>query len=147
MLKLEEIKVNSLIRGILPSSAVTIKHVQMFGNEALEVTYVDGEGKASTQLLFRDQEPNLELVLQTRPLSFTADGHFFRLASEAQRLSLAFLFDPLIALNTSLLLFSSLTYGIAMLEVEKRRMGLTLFWLGVTGLFGLGFGAMRRRRR
>jgi hypothetical protein len=25
----------------------------MFGNEALEVTYVDGEGKASTQLLFR----------------------------------------------------------------------------------------------
>ncbi len=50
------------------------------------------------------------------------------------------LFDlPLIALNTSLLLFSSITYGLAMLEVEKRRMGLTLFWLGVTGLFGLGF--------
>jgi cytochrome o ubiquinol oxidase subunit 3 len=50
------------------------------------------------------------------------------------------LFDlPLIALNTSLLLFSSITYGVAMLEVEKRRMGLTLFWLGVTGLFGLGF--------
>src|SRR5689334_2166275 len=86
-MKLEEIRVNSSVRGILPNSAVTIKHVQMFGNEALEVTYVDGEGKASTQLLFRDQEPNLELVLQTRPLSFTADGHLFRLASEAQRLS------------------------------------------------------------
>ncbi len=100
-MKLEEITVNSLVRGILPNSAVTIKHVQMFGNEALEVTYVDGEGKASTQLLFRDQEPNLELVVQTRPLSFTADGHLFRLASEAQRLSLAFLFDPLIAVNTS----------------------------------------------
>jgi cytochrome o ubiquinol oxidase subunit III len=50
------------------------------------------------------------------------------------------LFDlPLIALNTALLLFSSITYGVAMLEVEKRRMGLTLFWLGITGLFGLGF--------
>ena len=46
---------------------------------------------------------------------------------------------PLIALNTSLLLFSSITYGLAMLEVEKRRMGLVLFWLAVTGLFGLGF--------
>src|SRR3954462_5586530 len=46
---------------------------------------------------------------------------------------------PLIGLNTSLLLFSSITYGLAMLEVEKRRMGLTLFWLAVTGLFGLGF--------
>jgi len=100
-MKLEEIKVNSLIRGILPNSAVTVKHVQMFGNEALELTYVDGEGKASSQLVFRDQEPNLEVVLQTRPLSFTADGHLFRLASEAQRLSLAFLFDPLIAVNTS----------------------------------------------
>ena len=100
-MRLEEIKVNSLVRGVLPNSAVTIKHVQMFGNEALEVTYVDGEGKASTQLLFWDQESNLELVRQTRPLSFTADGHLFRLASEAQRLSLAFLFDPLIAVNTS----------------------------------------------
>jgi cytochrome o ubiquinol oxidase subunit 3 len=52
----------------------------------------------------------------------------------------AALFDlPLIALNTALLLFSSITYGLAMLEVERRRMGMTLFWLGVTGLFGLGF--------
>jgi hypothetical protein len=101
MARLEEITVNSLVRGILPNSTVTIKHVQMFGNETLEVTYVDGEGKPSAQLLFRDQEPNLELVRQTRPLSFTADGHLFRLASEALRLSLAFLFDPLIAVNTS----------------------------------------------
>ena len=49
---------------------------------------------------------------------------------------------PLIALNTALLLFSSITYGVAMLEVRKRRMGLTLFWLGITGLFGLGFLAI-----
>lgn len=101
MVRLEDIKVNGLVRGIVPSSAVTIKHAQMFGDQALEITYVDGEGKANTQLLFRDQEQNLEIVRQTRPLSFTADGHLFRLASEAQRLSLAFLFDPLIAVNTS----------------------------------------------
>jgi len=100
-MKLEEIRVNSLIRGIVPNSVVTIKHVQMFGDQALEITFVDAEGKPSSQLLFRDQEPNLDVVEQTRPLSFTADGHHFRLASEAQRLSLAFLFDPLIAVNTS----------------------------------------------
>src|SRR3954471_22821967 len=53
------------------------------------------------------------------------------------------LFDlPLIGLNTAMLLLSSITYGLAMLEVEKRRMGLTLFWLAVTGLFGLGFVAI-----
>lgn len=46
---------------------------------------------------------------------------------------------PLIALNTAMLLLSSITYGLAMLEVERQRMGLTLFWLAVTGLFGLAF--------
>ena len=101
MIKLENIKVNSLVRGVVPNTVATIKHVQMFGNQALEITFVDAEGKAGTQLLFRDQEASLDLVEQSRPLSFTADGNLFRLVSEAQRLSLAFLFDPLIAVNTS----------------------------------------------
>jgi cytochrome o ubiquinol oxidase subunit 3 len=50
------------------------------------------------------------------------------------------LFDlPLVALNTSLLLLSSITYGFAMLEMEKRRIRATLVWLAITGLFGAGF--------
>ena len=46
---------------------------------------------------------------------------------------------PLVALNTSLLLFSSITYGFAMLEMHHRRLRMTLIWLGVTGLLGAGF--------
>jgi cytochrome o ubiquinol oxidase subunit 3 len=50
------------------------------------------------------------------------------------------LFDlSLVAVNTSMLLLSSITYGFAMLEMAKNRTGTTLFWLGVTGLFGLAF--------
>jgi len=50
------------------------------------------------------------------------------------------LFDlGLVALNTTFLLFSSITYGFAMLEMVKNRTGTTLFWLGVTGLFGVAF--------
>jgi len=50
------------------------------------------------------------------------------------------LFDlPLVALNTSLLLLSSITYGFAMLATQKRQLPATLVWLGVTGLFGAGF--------
>jgi cytochrome o ubiquinol oxidase subunit 3 len=50
------------------------------------------------------------------------------------------LFDlKLVAVNTSLLLFSSITYGFAMLEMQKRKIGSTLAWLAITGLFGLGF--------
>ena len=50
------------------------------------------------------------------------------------------LFDlRLVALNTSLLLLSSITYGFAMLETDKERVGATLRWLAITGLFGAAF--------
>ncbi len=53
------------------------------------------------------------------------------------------LFDlPLVALNTAMLLFSSITYGFAMLAMEKGRVSQTQLWLGVTGLFGAAFLAI-----
>jgi cytochrome o ubiquinol oxidase subunit 3 len=38
-----------------------------------------------------------------------------------------------------MLLFSSITYGFAMLEMEKEKRGRMQLWLAVTGLFGLCF--------
>lgn len=53
------------------------------------------------------------------------------------------LFDlPLVALNTAMLLISSLTFGFAMLEMMKENVQRTLLWLGVTALFGLAFLAI-----
>jgi cytochrome o ubiquinol oxidase subunit 3 len=50
------------------------------------------------------------------------------------------LFDlPTVALNTSMLLLSSITYGFAMLMMEKNRIGATQTWLAITGLFGAAF--------
>jgi cytochrome o ubiquinol oxidase subunit 3 len=50
------------------------------------------------------------------------------------------LFDlPLVALNTAMLLFSSITYGFAMLAMEKGKQSTVLLWLAVTGLFGAAF--------
>jgi len=50
------------------------------------------------------------------------------------------LFDlPLVAVNTSMLLLSSITYGFAMLTMERGRIGATQGWLAVTALFGLAF--------
>ena len=50
------------------------------------------------------------------------------------------LFDlPLVAVNTALLLFSSITYGFAMIAMQARKKGQLLAWLAITGLFGLGF--------
>ena len=53
------------------------------------------------------------------------------------------LFDlPLVAINTTMLLFSSITYGFAMLQMERNAKAETLFWLGVTGVFGAAFLAL-----
>ncbi|GLK82315.1 cytochrome o ubiquinol oxidase subunit III [Ancylobacter defluvii] len=50
------------------------------------------------------------------------------------------LFDlNLVALNTTMLLLSSITYGFAMLAMDKDRVKATQFWLVITGLFGLAF--------
>jgi cytochrome o ubiquinol oxidase subunit III len=53
------------------------------------------------------------------------------------------LFDlRIVAVNTGLLLVSSITYGFAMLEMDKARQAATLGWLAVTGLFGAAFVAI-----
>jgi cytochrome o ubiquinol oxidase subunit 3 len=53
------------------------------------------------------------------------------------------LFDlPLVALNTTLLLISSITYGFAMLAMADGDGKRTVQWLAVTGLFGAGFVAV-----
>jgi len=53
------------------------------------------------------------------------------------------LFDlRLVALNTTMLLISSITYGFAMLAMDKGRQAAMQAWLVVTGVFGLGFLAI-----
>lgn len=50
------------------------------------------------------------------------------------------LFDlKLVAINTALLLFSSITYGFAMIGMQHGRKTHLLAWLGITGLLGIGF--------
>lgn len=49
---------------------------------------------------------------------------------------------PLVAANTALLLFSSITYGLAMISMLKGNQAGVLAWLAVTGLLGAGFVAI-----
>ena len=102
MMKLEDLQPNASVRGILPDSLVTVVTVQWFGSEALELTYKDPGGRVANQLLYRHDEPRLEIVEQGRPWSFDGDGSLLRLVSEAHRIRLAYLFDPVLAVHTSL---------------------------------------------
>jgi cytochrome o ubiquinol oxidase subunit III len=46
---------------------------------------------------------------------------------------------PVVAINTTLLLLSSITYGFAVLEMQQNRRAPMMAWLTVTGLLGAGF--------
>ena len=98
---LEDLQANAAVRGVLADSLVTVVSVQWFGSEALELTYKTPAGKVANELLYRDDEPRLEIVEVGRPWSFDGDGALFRLVSEAQRIRLAHLFDPVLAVHTS----------------------------------------------
>jgi cytochrome o ubiquinol oxidase subunit 3 len=46
---------------------------------------------------------------------------------------------PLVAVNTAMLLFSSVTYGLAMIAMQHGKKKAVLGWLAATGLLGLAF--------
>ena len=102
MSKLEDLRPNAAVRGILPDSLITVVNVQWFGTEALELTFKNPDGRVANRLLYRDDEPRIEVVEEGRPWSFDGEGHLFRLVSEAHRIRLAHLFDPVLAVHTSL---------------------------------------------
>src|SRR3974390_244991 len=102
MTLLEDLQPTAAIRGILPDQAVTVVNVQWFGSEALELTYKAPSGRVANELLYRHDQPRLQIVEHGRPWSFDGDGHLFRLVSEAHRIRLAHLFDPVLAVHTSL---------------------------------------------
>ncbi len=80
---------------------VTVVQAEMRGDAAVSLTYKDEAGVLHEVLLFRDDESRLDLA-GPRPIrSFTADPKQFLLAAEAERIRLAHLFDPYLAVHTS----------------------------------------------
>ncbi|QAY72589.1 DUF3883 domain-containing protein [Agromyces protaetiae] len=99
-MRLEEIAAPQRLSGIVPGKAVSVLAAWMHGPNAVELTYRDDSGTLGQVVLYRADEPRVELHLETgRP--FDADARDFRLAAEAQRIMLAGLHDPMLAVATS----------------------------------------------
>ncbi len=103
MALLEELRPGVHIKGLLPGKLVTLIEVKPYGATVAEVTYKDASGLPGTMLLYQQDAARLEIASHELPWSFDADGTLFRLVSEAYRIGLAYLFDPLIAVHTSLI--------------------------------------------
>jgi hypothetical protein len=103
MARLEQLNAGAFVRGLVAGATGKVVQVEWFGDQAVKVTFEEPTGAVRNRLVYRSDEASLELVGSGRAWSFNGDGYLFRLASEAQRIQLAYLFDPYLALSTSLI--------------------------------------------
>src|SRR2546428_5092068 len=101
MLKLEEITKHAALTGIEPGQVVRVVTTEPVGDNALTVYYKTSDGRLLERMLFRTDEVTLSLAEAGRPWAFDAPGAAFKLAAEAYRIHLAYLFDPMMAIHTS----------------------------------------------
>ena len=101
MARLEELKHGAAVKGLLADRITKVVQIEWFGDQAAKVTYEDNAGRVGNRLVYRTDEPILEIVQTGRAWSFDGDGALLRLVSEAYRIRLAHLFDPYIAIHTS----------------------------------------------
>ena len=102
MSKLEDLSPGTTVEGVLADRPVTVVNVQWFGQTAVELTYkLEATGEVGNRLLYRTDEECLRVVDGQRHWAFNGDGAHFRLASEAKRIRMAYLFDPRLAVHVS----------------------------------------------
>jgi SNF2 family DNA or RNA helicase len=101
MAKLENLTQDVIVKGIYPNQNVTVIDARWRGSNVIELTYKTSDGQPH-MLLNRDRESTLEIVQAGRPWNFDGDGALLRLVSEAHRIRLAHLFDPMLAVHSSL---------------------------------------------
>jgi len=103
MALLDDLIPGVVVKGLLPGGPVTLISVKRHGSIGVELVYQDANGRLGSELLYSESMAPLEIVPEGLPWRFDADGALFRLASETYRIRLAYLFDPLIAVHTSLI--------------------------------------------
>ena len=99
-MKLEEVTAGLRLNGVIPGDSVTVIATQWHGREAVELTFRPTVGHLDQRVLYRADEPRLGIARAAgRP--FNAPASDFKLAAQAQRIRLAGLFDPMLAVATS----------------------------------------------
>jgi superfamily II DNA or RNA helicase len=103
MIKLEDLKTDIKLTGVIPGEAISVVDVRWHGSSAVELFYKHADGQPGTQLLYRHDEEKLKIVDVKKIWNFNTNGNLFSLAAEAYRIHLAHLFDPVLAVHTSLI--------------------------------------------
>ena len=127
MTVLDDVKPGAMIRGVVPGHSVQIVSVDWIGNQAINLVYRERDGGISETTLYRDDKNRLGIETRDRNWSFDGDGNLLRLVTEANRIALAYHFDPYLAIHTSLVdplpHQISAVYGETQIFLAPRRSG------------------------
>lgn len=100
-MRLEDLRPGLNVVGLEPTDIVSLIAVVPIGEGTVQVIYKTASGGLKERLLGRLDEAQIDIATQGRPWSFDGDGEAFKLAVEAKRMDLAFLFDPMMAVHSS----------------------------------------------
>ena len=96
-----KIEVGSIVAGLSPSESVEITKIQALGSKySLTYTGVNTK-KAGSKVVTLEQIDALEVLTSEGEFNFKGDSQRFVLYAEAERIKSAYQFDPLFAINCS----------------------------------------------
>jgi superfamily II DNA or RNA helicase len=101
MALLADLTVGCKVEGLSPTGPVTIKSVESYGADAVNVIFQETDGSIHQQVVLTSDAASLKVLDAASALVFDGDGAMLRLAAEARRIQLAYLFDPYLAVHTS----------------------------------------------
>lgn len=101
--QLEDLTPGAQVTGLTGNQEqpATIVAAAWIGGNAIRLTYRTQDGKLDERILYRDQEPGLDLAKTDPAYEFRADPRLFKLTAEALRIRMAGRFDPMLAVHTS----------------------------------------------
>ena len=95
------IEIDNIVTGLVPHEAVRITKVRPLGNK-VSVSYVGiNSGISSNKVITQEQINSLTLLTTDGEFNFKGDPEKFVLYTEAERINSAYQFDPLYAINCS----------------------------------------------
>ncbi len=100
-MKLEEITAGQSLTGIESEAIVQVITPVRISPDTVQLIYKLQDGTIRETLMDRGREDSIAVATAESPWSFDGDGEAFKLAVEAKRIDLAFLFDPMMAVHTS----------------------------------------------
>jgi len=103
MIELQELKPGVRVKGIVPNAVVTVQAVKPIASGIHQITYTLPTGASTTHAIFETDFHKYEAAGDEIPWSFKGDPSMFRLGVEAKRISLAHLYDPYLAVSTSMI--------------------------------------------